>query len=127
MTPGPRRLYDWMDRNRAIASYAADYTNHPQVIARHDSMVSITNAIEVDLYGQVAGSRSALATWRDCASAAGPGSVLVLVLERKLKLGPEGDRAALIQVEVLPDHFSDPQVMESLACGLDRLRCRVFP
>jgi len=51
---GTQRLYDWMDRNRAIASYAADYTNHPQVIARHDSAVSITNAIEVDLYGQVA-------------------------------------------------------------------------
>jgi len=51
---GTQRLYDWMDRNRAIASYAADYTNHPQVIARHDNMTSITNAIEVDLYGQVA-------------------------------------------------------------------------
>jgi acyl-CoA hydrolase len=43
-----------MDRNRAVASYPADYTNHPQVIARHDNVVSITNAIEVDLYGQVA-------------------------------------------------------------------------
>ena len=51
---GTQRLYEWMDRNRAIASYAADYTNHPQVIARHDKMVSITNAIQVDLYGQVA-------------------------------------------------------------------------
>jgi len=51
---GTQRLYDWMDRNRAIASYSADYTNHPQVIARHDKAMSITNAIEVDLYGQVA-------------------------------------------------------------------------
>ena len=51
---GTQRLYEWMDRNRAIASYPADYTNHPQVIARHDNAVSITNAIEVDLYGQVA-------------------------------------------------------------------------
>jgi acyl-CoA hydrolase len=51
---GTQRLYDWMARNRAIASYHADYTNHPQVIARHDNVVSITNAIEVDLYGQVA-------------------------------------------------------------------------
>jgi len=51
---GTQRLYDWLDRNRAIASYQADYTNHPQVIARLDNMVSITNAIEVDLYGQVA-------------------------------------------------------------------------
>ena len=53
-TLGTQRLYEWMDRNRAIASYPADYTNHPQVIARHDNAVSITNAIEVDLYGQVA-------------------------------------------------------------------------
>jgi butyryl-CoA:acetate CoA-transferase len=51
---GTQRLYDWMDHNRAIASFHADYTNHPQVIARHDKVVSITNTIEVDLYGQVA-------------------------------------------------------------------------
>jgi len=50
----------------------------------------------------------------------------VLILERKLKLRPEGDPAALIQVDVLPDHFSDPKAVESVACGLDRLRCRVF-
>jgi hypothetical protein len=50
----------------------------------------------------------------------------VLVLERKLKLGPEGDPAALIEVDVLPDHFSDPEVVEGLACGLDRLRGRVL-
>jgi hypothetical protein len=53
--------------------------------------------------------------------------VLVLVPERKLKLGPEGDPAALIQVDVLPGHFSDSKAVNSLACGLDRLRCRVFP
>ena len=51
---GTQRLYDWMDHNRAVASYQADYTNHPSVIAQHDKVVSITNAIEVDLYGQVA-------------------------------------------------------------------------
>jgi hypothetical protein len=51
----------------------------------------------------------------------------VLVLERELKLGPEGDPAGLIQVDILPDHFSDPKAVESLGCGLDRLRCCVFP
>ena len=50
----------------------------------------------------------------------------MLVPERKLKLRPEGDPAAFIQVDVLPDHFSDPKAVESVACGLDRLRCRVF-
>jgi len=49
------------------------------------------------------------------------------LLERKLKFRPEGDPAAFIQVDVLPDHFSDPEAVESVACGLDRLRCRVLP
>ena len=56
-----------------------------------------------------------------------PGSALALVLERKLELGPEGDRPALAQVDVLPDHLSHPEVMQSLACSLDRLRGRVLP
>jgi acyl-CoA hydrolase len=51
---GPERLYRWMDRNRTLASYPASYTNDPSLIARHDRMISINNALEVDLYGQVA-------------------------------------------------------------------------
>ena len=51
MTPaGGRPVQDPVTESRNHA----DYTNHPQVIARHDNVVSITNAIEVDLYGQVA-------------------------------------------------------------------------
>jgi butyryl-CoA:acetate CoA-transferase len=52
---GTQRLYDWMDRNRAVASFQADYTNQPSVISKLDKMISINNAIEVDLYGQVCG------------------------------------------------------------------------
>jgi acyl-CoA hydrolase len=50
---GTKRLYDWLDHNWAAASYLCDYTNNPEVIRQHDKFVSINNAIEVDLYGQV--------------------------------------------------------------------------
>ena len=54
-------------------------------------------------------------------------SALLLVLERELQLGPEGDRAALVHVDVLLDHLGHPEVVEGLARGLHRLRRRVFP
>ncbi|WP_258359893.1 acetyl-CoA hydrolase/transferase family protein [Moorella sulfitireducens] len=50
---GTKKLYDWMDHNRAVASYPVDYTNNPNVISRHDKFISINNAIEIDLFGQV--------------------------------------------------------------------------
>ncbi|HHW44882.1 MAG: butyryl-CoA:acetate CoA-transferase [Thermoanaerobacteraceae bacterium] len=58
---GSRKLYDFLHNNPAAASYPVDYTNSPQVIAQNDRVVSINNAVEIDLYGQVcaesAGSR----------------------------------------------------------------------
>ncbi|MEG2174123.1 MAG: acetyl-CoA hydrolase/transferase C-terminal domain-containing protein, partial [Oscillospiraceae bacterium] len=51
---GTQRLYDFIDRNPSCASFPADYTNNPGVIARNDRTVSINNALEVDLYGQAA-------------------------------------------------------------------------
>jgi butyryl-CoA:acetate CoA-transferase len=55
---GTQKLYDWLDHNRAAASYLVDYTNSPDIIAKHDNVVSINNAIEVDLYGQVCAESS---------------------------------------------------------------------
>ncbi|TAL39793.1 MAG: 4-hydroxybutyrate CoA-transferase [Spirochaetes bacterium] len=55
---GSRRLYDFLDRNPSCASYSADYTNDPVRIAFNDKVVSINNAVEVDLYGQVASESS---------------------------------------------------------------------
>jgi acyl-CoA hydrolase len=46
-------MYDFMDNNPALASYPVDYTNDPRVIAQIDDMVSINNAIQVDLLSQV--------------------------------------------------------------------------
>ena len=50
---GNKELYDFLDDNRECASFPAEYTNSPAVIALNDNLMSINNAIEVDLFGQV--------------------------------------------------------------------------
>ncbi|RKO67583.1 acetyl-CoA hydrolase/transferase family protein [Desulfofundulus salinus] len=50
---GSKKLYEFLHNNPAVASYPVDYTNSPQVIAQNDKVVSINNAVEIDLYGQV--------------------------------------------------------------------------
>jgi itaconate CoA-transferase len=50
---GSRRMYEFMNNNPAMESYASSYCNHPAVIAQNDNMISINSAIEIDLYGQV--------------------------------------------------------------------------
>ena len=50
---GSQRLYDFLDRNPACASYPVDYTNDAARIAQNDNFISINNAADVDLYGQV--------------------------------------------------------------------------
>ncbi|MDD3268746.1 MAG: acetyl-CoA hydrolase/transferase C-terminal domain-containing protein, partial [Syntrophomonadaceae bacterium] len=55
---GTKKLYDFLDHNPACAIYPVDYTNDPYLIARIDNMVCINNAIEVDLFGQVASEAS---------------------------------------------------------------------
>ncbi|MGV7928388.1 MAG: acetyl-CoA hydrolase/transferase C-terminal domain-containing protein [Spirochaetota bacterium] len=42
-----------MNNNPALASFPVDYTNDPKVIAQIDNMVSICNAVQVDLFSQV--------------------------------------------------------------------------
>lgn len=50
---GTRRLYDYVHDNPHVEFHPTEYVNNPVVIARHDRMVSVTNALEVDLTGQV--------------------------------------------------------------------------
>lgn len=50
---GSQRLYDFINNNTACATYPSDLTNSIARIARNDKQVSINNAIEIDLYGQV--------------------------------------------------------------------------
>jgi butyryl-CoA:acetate CoA-transferase len=57
---GTKKLYDFLDNNPLCASYPVSYTNDPAVICQQDNMVCINNAIEVDLYGQVASESSGI-------------------------------------------------------------------
>jgi acyl-CoA hydrolase len=50
---GSKKLYDFIDNNPGLAAYNVDYTNDPRVISRNDNVVSINNAVEVDLFSQV--------------------------------------------------------------------------
>lgn len=55
---GTKKLYDFLDNNSICASYPVDYTNDPDIISQNDKVLGINNAIEVDLYGQVASESS---------------------------------------------------------------------
>jgi len=50
---GTQRVYDFVHDNPMVEIYPVDYTNDLSVIARHDYMVAINTALEVDLTGQV--------------------------------------------------------------------------
>ena len=56
---GTKKLYDFLHMNPVAASYPVDYTNDPNIIAKNDNVVAINNALEVDLFGQVASEASA--------------------------------------------------------------------
>jgi acyl-CoA hydrolase len=50
---GTQRLYDWMHENTGLAGYSVSYVNDPRIIAQLDNMVSINQALQVDLYTQI--------------------------------------------------------------------------
>lgn len=50
---GSQELYDWIDHNPALASYNVGYANMPTRLATIDKLVSINQALQVDLYSQV--------------------------------------------------------------------------
>ena len=57
---GSNRLYDFLDNNPACAIYPVEYTNDPFIVGQNDKVVGINNAIEIDLYGQVASESSGI-------------------------------------------------------------------
>jgi len=57
---GTKKLYNFLDKNPACAAYPVDYTNDPFIIGQNDNVIGINNAIEVDLYGQVASESSGI-------------------------------------------------------------------
>lgn len=50
---GSQELYNFIDDNPICASYPVDYINRPFLAALNDNLITVNNAIEVDLYGQV--------------------------------------------------------------------------
>ncbi len=49
---GSPELYEFLDDNPSIELRPVDYTNNPLVIARHENIVAINSALEIDLTGQ---------------------------------------------------------------------------
>lgn len=50
---GDRRLWDFAKENPAFCFKEIDWVNDPRNIARNDNVVSVNNAMEIDLTGQV--------------------------------------------------------------------------
>ena len=55
---GTKKLYDFLDGNEECMIAPVDYTNDPYIISENDKMVCLNNALEVDLFGQVASETS---------------------------------------------------------------------
>lgn len=50
---GTKKLYDFLDDNPECMSAPVDYTNDIRSISALDNFISINNAVDIDLYGQV--------------------------------------------------------------------------
>ena len=55
---GSKKLYDWVHDNPALASCDVDYANHPLHLSQIDKLISINQALQVDLYTQVSAESS---------------------------------------------------------------------
>lgn len=50
---GTKKLYDFLDDNPECMSAMVDYTNDIRTISALDNFISINNAVDIDLFGQV--------------------------------------------------------------------------
>ncbi len=57
---GTKKLYDYLDNNPECMSAPVDYTNGINTIAALDNFMSINNAVDIDLYGQVSSETSGI-------------------------------------------------------------------
>lgn len=57
---GTKKLYDFLDDNPECMSAPVDYTNDIRTIAALDNFISINNAVDVDLFGQVSSETSGI-------------------------------------------------------------------
>lgn len=49
---GTKKLFDFVHNNPRVELRSAEYTNNPVLIGRHNKMVAINGAVEIDLTGQ---------------------------------------------------------------------------
>src|SRR5260370_4879241 len=63
----------------------------------------------------------------DCTLTNSAISVASVVLERQAQPDPEVLDLAVLDRDVLADHFGHPQVAHGAGCGLDRFACGVLP
>ena len=57
---GTKKLYDYLNDNPACMSAPVDYTNSIATISSIDNFISINNAVDVDLYGQISAESSGI-------------------------------------------------------------------
>ena len=57
---GTKKLYDYINSNPACMSAPVNYTNDIRSISALDNFMSINNAVEIDLYGQVSSESSGI-------------------------------------------------------------------
>jgi butyryl-CoA:acetate CoA-transferase len=50
---GTKKMYDYLDNNPELMSAPVDYTNDIRQISALDNFISINNAVDVDLFGQI--------------------------------------------------------------------------
>lgn len=50
---GSQKMYDYLNNNPECLSAPVDYTNDVRVISSLDNFISINNAVDIDLFGQV--------------------------------------------------------------------------
>lgn len=50
---GTKKMYDYLNENPEVMSAPVDYTNDVRTISALDNFISINNAVDVDLFGQV--------------------------------------------------------------------------
>ena len=55
---GSQRVYDFLDNNRMCMAAPVSYVNDIRTIAAIDNFMSINNAVDIDLYGQVSSETS---------------------------------------------------------------------
>ena len=57
---GSQRVYDFLDDNRMCMAAPVSYVNDIRTIAAIDNFMSINNAVDIDLYGQVSSETSGI-------------------------------------------------------------------